>query len=275
MYHVELDIPEAKVVSVLRRIVWRNGRPHCPRCGIFRIRAVKKECRYHCPKCRRKFSLLSHTWMKDVKIPLSLFIVLLSFWLEDVTVELASKLASLSHPTVYRYYRLFRRHIVQPLEFRPLEAVQVDEAYFGQFKKQANYFHGKRTYKVVQKTCVAGIACPTTGTLATQVIERKPGEPIKSFIRSLVPEDVTVYSDGSPIYTKLRETHFHISQTHDRGFETAYYIESCWSWMKRKLFKQYHHMSRKYAKEYVSELTFKYNTREEPKNPFDYIAKSL
>jgi hypothetical protein len=45
--------------------------------------------------------------------------------------------------------------------------------------------------------------------------------------------------------------------------------------MKRKLFKQYHHMSRKYAKEYVSELTFKYNTRKEPRNPFDYIAKSL
>jgi len=275
MYHVAPDISPAKVEAALRRIVWKNGRPHCPRCGAFRIRAVKKEGRYHCPKCRKKFSLLSHTWMKDVKIPLSLFVILLSFWLEDVTVELASKLAGLSRPTIYRYYRLFRRHIVRSIDFVPQNAVQVDEAYFGQFKKQANYFHGKRTYKVVQKTCVAGIACPETGMLATQVVETLPGEPIKSFIRSLVPEDVTVYSDGSPIYTNLRTTHFHLAQTHDRGFETAYYIESCWSWMKRKLFKQYHHMSRKYAKEYVSELTFKYNTRGEPKNPFDYLSKSL
>jgi transposase-like protein len=109
MYHIELDMPEAKVEAMLRRIVWKKGRPHCPRCGAFRIRAVKDEARYHCPKCRRKFSLLSHTWMKDVKIPLPLFIALLSFWLEDATVELASKLAGLSRPTVYRYYRLFRR----------------------------------------------------------------------------------------------------------------------------------------------------------------------
>jgi len=275
MYHITLNISERRVLALLRRIVWEKGRPRCPRCGIFRVRAVRKEGRYHCPRCRRKFSLLSHTWMRDVKVPLPVFILLLSFWLEDVTVDFAAKLLTLSRPTVYRYYRLFRGHVVQIVDFLPQTAVQVDEAYFGQFKKRANYLHGTRTYKMQDKTCVAGIGCPTTGTLATMVVEGKPGMPIREFIHAHVPEDVKIFSDGSPIYTKLRSRYDHHAQTHDRGFETAYYIESCWSWMKRKLFKQYHHMSRKYAKDYVRELTFKYNTRKEPKNPFQYIAKSL
>lgn len=275
MYHIQPDLSEKKVVAILRRIIFRRGRLHCPRCGSHRIWTIRSEGRYHCPRCRKKFSVLSGTWLKNVKIPLAFFVILPSFWLEDVTVELAVKLTGFSRPTIYRYYALFRKHIVQTLDFTPQNNVQVDEAYFGQFKKQANYFHGKRTYQVVAKTCVAGIACPTNGTLATQVIERKPGQPIKAFIRELVPENIVVYSDGSPIYTALRTTHLHIPQTHDRGFDNAYYIESCWSWMKRKLFKQYHHFTRKYAKEYVRELTFKYNTRKTEKNPLYYISKSL
>ncbi|MDE2019628.1 MAG: IS1595 family transposase [Patescibacteria group bacterium] len=261
MYHIAADIPESKVRTILRNIIFKKGRLKCPHCGCFKILSVKKEGRYHCRRCRKKFSLLSGTWMKNVKIPLPLFVILLSFWLEDVTVQLAEKLTGLSRPTLYGYYRLFRTHIVQTIDFTPQTGVQVDEAYFGTFKKQANWMHGRQTYRVVGKVCVAGISCPATGQLATMVVEGKPGKLIKRFIRKLVPEDVTVYSDGSPIYTMLRDSHLHIARTHDRGFHNAYYVESCWSWMKRKLFRQYHHFTKKYAKNYVSELTFKFNTR--------------
>lgn len=261
MYHIASDIPETKIRTMLRNIIFRKGRLQCPRCGCFKILSVRKEGRYHCRRCRKKFSVLSGTWMKNVKIPLPLFIILLSFWLDDVTVDLARKLTGLSRPTIYGYYRLFRKHIVQTVDFVAQDNVQVDEAYFGAFKKQANYFHGKRTYKVVDKVCVAGISCPTTGQLTTIVVRKKPFIPIHNFIYRTVPQDVIVYSDGSPLYAHLKKDYEHHPQTHDLGFHHAYYIESCWSWMKRKLFKQYHHFTRKYAKDYVSELTFKFNTR--------------
>ena len=164
--------------------------------------------------------------------------------------------------------------MVKSVEFKAEDSVQVDEAFFGQFKKQANYLHGFRKYKVVQKTCVAGISCPSLGTLALRVIEGKPGIPIKEFIREKVPRNITVYSDGSPIYTALRSTHNHISQTHDLGFETAAYIEGCWSWSKRKVFKQYHHFTKKYAVEYVRELEWRFNTRKEEKNPFNSLRNT-
>ena len=60
---------------------------------------------------------------------------------------------------------------------------------------------------------------------------------------------------------------------HDRGFEYSYHIESCWSWMKRRLFKQYHHFTKRYAPEYVQELTWHFNTRKSDKNPLKYLNK--
>jgi transposase-like protein len=275
MYHIQPDLSPRKVAAVLRQIISKKGRLRCPHCQRHHIQSFRREGRYHCRSCRRKFSLLSGTWMKNVKIPLPLFIVLVSFWLEDVPIDLAQKLTGLSRPTLYRYYRLYRRHLVKTLEFKPQNNVQVDEAYFGRFKKSANYLHGWKTYQVAQKTCVAGISCPQTGQLATMVVPGKPGYPIREFISKHVPTDVTIYSDGSPIYTRLRTQYTHRARTHDLGFQTAYYIESCWSWMKRKLFKQYHHFTKEYAPEYVSELTFKFNTRKQEKNPFIYLAKSL
>lgn len=275
MNKISLEFSESKTKTIFRNIIFKNGRIKCCHCGCFKIHSLKSENRYHCTRCRKKFSILSGTWMKNIKIPLPLFAALLSFWLEDVSIDLAGKLTKLSIPTIRRYYRLFRLNIVKTVEFKPKNSVQVDEAYFGRFKKQANYFHGFKTYRVAEKTCVAGISCPSTGQLATMVVEGKPGIPIKKFIYEQVPTNIKIYSDGSPIYTYLRKDYFHTSQTHDLGFGNAYYIESCWSWMKRKLFKQYHHFTRKYAKEYVSELAFKFNTRKLSKNPFVYLKNSL
>lgn len=272
---VSLSFPERKIKQILRNIIFKKGRLKCPRCNCFKILSIRNEDRYFCKRCRKKFSILSNTWMRNIKIPLSAFIILLYLWLEDASVDLTKKLTGLSRPTIYSYFRLFRRNIVKTIEFKPRDNVQVDEAYFGRIKKQANRLHNWNTYKTPIKVCVAGIACPQTGQLATRVIESRPGKPIKTFIREYVPNDITVYSDGSPIYTELKKTHWHVPKTHDLGFHDAYYIESCWSWMKRKLFKQYHHFSKKYAKEYVSELTFKFNTRKIEKNPFYYISKSL
>lgn len=268
-------ISESKIRCILRKLIFKNGRLKCPHCGAFKVLSIKSEKRYHCKRCRKKFSLLSGTWMKEIKIPLPVFVFLLALWLNNYSVNQAVDLTGLSIPTIRKYFRLFRLNIVKTLDFQPKESVQVDEAYFGHFKRQANYFHGTRTYLVKNKTCVAGISCPQTGQLATKVVAGKPGKPIKRFIRQTVPQDILIYSDESPIYTALREDYNHISRTHDLTFQYAYYIESCWSWMKRRLFKQYHHFTKKYAKEYVSELTFKFNTRKLTKNPFEYLAKSL
>lgn len=257
----------------LRNLIFKNGRVVCPCCDRYRIQRI--ENRYWCGKCRKKFSLISHTWLKGMKISLDTFFSLLDCWLHEVPIVETVRRTRISVVSVRCWYRKFRLNIAKETVFKPEDNVQVDEAYFGRFKKQANYMHGYRKYKVVTKVCVAGIACPKTGTLATRVINGKPGKPIKAFIREYVPPTITVFADGSHIYTRLDETHFLIQRTHDLGFQTAYYIESCWSWMKRKLFKMYHHFTRQYATEYVRELTWRFNTRTEHKDINLYLARSF
>lgn len=275
MIRVTCRLSEKQIECELRKIFFPpKGRLRCPRCMWWKVKKVPSEQRYHCPRCRKKFSLLSGTWLGHIRIPLTTFMILLWAWMKEYSIDHAMDLTELSHVSVRRYFRLFRLHVVKSVEFKPQEAVQVDEAYFGSYKKSSNMYHSQRTYALAPKICVAGIGCPTLGQLAMRVIEGVRTVPIQNFIREKVPTNVTVYSDGSPIYNALKSTHYHISQTHDLGFHNAAYIEGCWSWAKRKLFKQYHHFSRKYAVEYVRELEWRFNTRKLPKNPLYFLRKS-
>ncbi len=256
----------------LRRMAFKNGRLKCLHCGCFRIRSIEK--RYYCLRCRRKFSLSSNTWLKNTRLPLKLLVSILECWLESCSVQATAKHLGISRPTIYRYYRLFRLNIAKPIDFKPENDVQVDEAYFGCFKKQANYLHGFRTYAVAEKTGVAGISCPSTGQLKTIVIQGRPGRFVKEFIYQNVPADIAIYSDASFLYRWLYKRGYrHYSMSHDRGFDYSWYIESCWSWMKRALFRQYHHFTRKYASEYVQELTWRFNTRKQIKNPLKTLSE--
>lgn len=264
-----LSIKEIK--ATLRRMAFKNGRLKCPHCSCFKVRHIEK--RYYCTRCRKKFSLVSNTWLKHIKLPLNDFASLLECWLNCSSVSDTSDQLNISRPTVYCYFRLFRLNIVKTLDFKPENKIQVDEAYFGRFKKQTNYYHGRMTYRVQDKTCVFGMICPVTKQLFTRVVHAKPGKTIKQIIRKQVPPSVTVYSDKSYYYKHLNNTHRHLAMSHDYGFEYSQYIEACWSWMKRKLFKQYHHFTRKYASEYVQELTWRFNTRKLSKNPLDVLSK--
>lgn len=271
MLNLTSNFNRKEVKAVLRKMAFKNGRLKCPHCRCFRVRTIEK--RYYCLKCRKKFSLYSNSWLKHIKLPLEGFAALLECWLEGASVADASNHLKLSRPTVYRYYRLFRLNIVKSADFKPRNSIQVDEAYFGRFKKQANYYHGRMTYRVQDKTCVFGMICPETKQLFTRVVQAKPGATIKQIIREQVSTAITVYSDKSYYYKYLDKTHRHYAMSHDYGFEYSQYIEACWSWMKRKLFKQYHHFTRKYASEYVQELTWRFNTRKDVKNPLDYLTK--
>lgn len=272
MLTLQSSFNRKQIRAALRKMAFKKGRLKCPHCRCFKVRSIEK--RYYCIRCRKKFSLSSSTWLKHIKLSLEDFAALFECWLKGNCVLDASNYLKLSRPTVYRYFRLFRTNIAKDIDFKPENTIQVDEAYFGQFKKQANYYHGRRTYEVKEKTCVFGMICPPTKQLFARVIQVSPGDSIRSIIGSHVSKEVAIYSDKSPYYTHLRGSHRHLARSHDAGFEYSQYIEACWSWMKRTLFKQYHHFTRKYAQEYVQELTWRFNTRKDDKNPLDYLLNS-
>lgn len=160
MLELKTSFNEKQIKAALRKVFFNKGRLKCPHCSCFEVRSIEK--RYYCTRCRKKFSLYSNSWLRHIKIPIKTFVIILECWLKAKSVNDTAELSKISIVTIRRYYRLFRLNIVRTEEFKPIDHVQVDEAYFGQFIKQANYYHGFIKYKVVEKTGVAGISCPAT-----------------------------------------------------------------------------------------------------------------
>src|ERR1051326_1888474 len=128
MIKVTCVLSERQLEAELRRIFFPpGGRIRCVRCKSFRVKRVPSERRYHCPKCRTKFSLLSGTWLGRLRIPLTTFMLVLWCWMKEYSIPQAGDLTKLSVVSIRRFYRLFRLRVVKSVEFRPQESAQVDE----------------------------------------------------------------------------------------------------------------------------------------------------
>ncbi len=74
MYNLKQVPSEAKIRKYLRQILFGKN-ISCPDCRSRLV--VKYEQRYRCRQCRSKFSLTSHTWLANMKLPLQQFWLLL------------------------------------------------------------------------------------------------------------------------------------------------------------------------------------------------------
>jgi len=126
MYNFNQIPSDAQIRKYLRRIVFGKN-VFCPVC---KSRKVDRDHeRYWCPQCRRRFSLLSHTWLADMKLPYQKFWMVLWCWTIREPVLQTMSWTGLSEDAVRRWYGRFRTHL--PDETHILERiVQMDEAYF-------------------------------------------------------------------------------------------------------------------------------------------------
>lgn len=67
MYTLKQIPSETKIKKHLKHIIFGKNM-FCPECSSRKV--WRSEDRYRCPDCRIRFSLLSHTWLRDMKLPL-------------------------------------------------------------------------------------------------------------------------------------------------------------------------------------------------------------
>lgn len=91
---------EAKIRKQLKKIVFGHNMscPHCRSRKTFR-----SENRYRCKKCRKPFTILSGTWLKDMKIHLRTFYALLWCWTQQIPVRQTEKLCHINEETAYHW----------------------------------------------------------------------------------------------------------------------------------------------------------------------------
>lgn len=125
MYHINRIPSAAQARKYLRRIVLGKN-VFCPSCGARKV--VRYEHRYRCLRCRKKFSLLSHTWLSNMKLSYEKGWMLLWCWTIADPILQTRAITGLSEKTVRHWFGVFRTHL--PEEAHILERiVQMEEAY--------------------------------------------------------------------------------------------------------------------------------------------------
>jgi len=127
MYQLNQIPSETQIQKNIRQAVF-GTHMFCPVCQSRNV--VRYGERYRCRKCRTKFSLLSHTWLSNMKLGLEIFWFVLWCWISQVPVKQTMALTKLSEKTVRLWFDRFRSHL--PEEENTLgKIIQLDEAYFG------------------------------------------------------------------------------------------------------------------------------------------------
>jgi len=260
MHHPEKVPSEAEIRKFIRRILFGRNL-FCPECKSRQV--VSYELRYRCRACRCKFSLLSHTWLSNTKIPLRQFWLIVWCFVSKVPVEQACLVSDLSTKAVRYWYGLFRTNL--PKNKVILEAVvQLDEAYFGGWKGRTLLMAKQRgTRKLSYKIL------PHTQPSKTDAID---------FVRNNIAPGTILCTDGSLIYYGIEKFHQvkHVVDIHKVWeFGETSEIEGIFGNLRTFIRRMYHHVTIKNLENIVSEFTCRFSHPEMFKNPRVFLTNTL
>lgn len=257
MYNLKQIPSEAQIKKYLRKIIFGKNF-FCPKCKSRKI--MKYENRYRCLKCRTKFSLLSHTWLSNLKLPLGQWWMLLWCWTNQIPVLQTQKLTHLSEGAVRHWFDQFRAHL--PEEEHILEhVVQLDEAFF----KKIVLILGKQvgSRKLAYNFIFDGYPDKTDAC---------------NFLFHKVAPGSKLWTDGGGIYRGISND-WPVEHSRDihRKFEFQHTseIEGMFACLRTFIRRMYHHVTPEKLPEYVREFCFRFSSPEMFKNPLCYAEKTL
>ena len=230
--------------------MYEHGRK-CWFCGSYGLTRLA-DGRVKCKKCRKPYSL------RKLKTDLK---VLYYFYLE-VSARKCSKELNLSYNTVAARYAANRKAIIRHLdsEFRKLRGkLEADESYFGGKRK------GNRGRGAFNKQAVFGIL-ERNGRVYTSTVPDVSAKTLFEHIKKKTLKGSVFYTDDFKSYKDLKQYGKHNrvkhSKTFGRGHNHINGIEGFWSFAKER-FHKYHGINRKNYPEYVKEMEFRFNHRNE------------
>ena len=257
MYQLNQVPSEAQIRKYLRRILFGKN-IFCPECRSRRI--TKQSGRFRCRDCRIRFSLLSHSWLSNIKIPLQQWWLVLWCWSCQIPVKQTVALSGLSNVSVRKWFDTFRGHL--PEESHILEhVVQLDEAYFKKMTLIMGKQKGTRNlaYDVI---------------MGTSVQKHHAGY----FLFRKVKPGTAIWTDGAGIYQGIEKLWpvKHITDLHRKfEFEHTSEIEGVFGNYRTFVRRMYHHHWSTNLEKYVREFCFRFSSPELFKNPLFYLTKSL
>jgi len=181
----------------------------------------------------------------------------------ELTATQTAKLIKVNRNTVNRYYRLFRQSIYQcqlELELQFVGEVELDESYFGGYRK------GEKGRSTKSKVPVFGML-KRGGKVFTQVVPDVKAATLRRIIKQRISTGSTLYTDAFKSYDGLvldGYEHIRINHSHElvSGKRHINGIESFWSYAKAKLSRYYGVRPQDFPL-YLKEMEFRFNHRGE------------
>lgn len=262
-------------VAYLEEIKWDN-KPICPYCGSAKSTKRKDPLRHKCNKCNRSFSVLIGTILESTKLPLPKWFVAMCLILNAKkgisSLQLARDIGVNKNTAWYMQKRI--RQAMSEDDTLLQGIIEADESYVGgslvnkhEKIKQEKQYH--RT-GMEHKTPVLGML-ERKGKIIVKVLDKAWGNEIKPIMKKLIDPKSELVTDGFGGYKDLGEyfeKHIILNRTKKIRRIGKYHtntIEGFWSMFKRAIIGQYHKITTKHLQEYINEMTFKYNYRNNDK----------
>ena len=259
--HQPGSIPsESEIRKFIRHIIFGKN-IFCPECRSRKI--VKDEKRFRCKRCRIRFSLLSHTWLSNLKIPLRQFWLIVWCYTAQIPIKQATLICGLSQKGVRFWYNTFRSNL--PTNKVVLEKiVQLDEAYFGGF-------YGRTLLMAKEKG---------ERKLAYKVLNHTQPSRLDAwnFLRENIKPGSILCTDGFSIYQRIERLYpvAHIVDIHKSWeFGKTSEIEGMFGNLRTFIRRMYHHVTPKNLESIVSEFCFRFTHPEIFKNPRIFLQITL
>ena len=281
-------------ITHLEAVRW-GGHPLCPYCGAQRVSHNRDSARrltaarWKCQRCYKSFSVTVGTIFHNSHVDLQRWFLLISLMLsakKGLSAMQASRDLEMRRPTVWSMMHRVRKALVDDGKLLA-GIVEMDETYVGGKPRRRNRRSDDPPggQGASAKEPVVG-AIERGGRVKTRTAERSEltGDDMAAFFRATVdPRGTMLTTDGSPLYRGFNRFVAHRAINHSEAYSErdiffpvygathTNTIDGFWATVKRSIFGQYHHVSRKYLPLYLDEIAYRYNRRNAKSLPLDGV----
>jgi transposase len=264
---------------------WPDGMAPCEKCGKdTKHHRVGNRTAYACQSCGSHLYPLAGTIFEKSSTSLKTWfyaMYLMGSTRCGISAKQIQRETGVTYKTAWRMFNQIRKLLGDDDLKLEGPTVEIDESYYGGRRK---YGFG-RTLRGNKRKLPAVAIVQRGGKVIAKAVDNVSKSRIYPMIEKHVTKGSVIYTDESPIYTKLSEMvsgdgvpmnfrHYsirHKDGVYVRGHIHTNSVEGLWSLIKRGIGGVYHSVSQKHLQGYLNEYCFRYNRRHEGNQQFKAI----
>jgi len=270
-------------IEHLETVRWK-GKPHCPYCKSERVSKHTEQdrrSRWQCSLCRKSFSVTVGTIFHNSHVDLQRWFLLISLMFsakKGLSALQAARDLEMRSATVWSMMHRIRKAMMDDGKLLA-GIVEMDETFVGGKPRKSNHKDpddkGWPRGRGSDKQPVVG-AVERGGRVKAKVVSKDEmsAADMQRFMAAMMdPAKTVLNTDEYSGYNGMNAKVIHRTISHKHGYSRrdlfsgqfgnihTNTIEGFWAIVKRAVYGQFHHVSKKYLPLYMNELTYLYNNR--------------